>query len=403
MGETPLSVLPVCDWRIRLAAVDPLATIKTVVGPPPNHYASILVLQLGAAGLLLFALAIRSPWLAMISLIVLVAAWFLRISENRQITNLWGIWLLLWLVVPPPRSLDQTLITRLQFVSSQLSSYVLDSLNIDHLMDGNTLSLNSKQLFVDEACSGIISMLSIAACAVIFCVVKNRTPLHMLLLALASIVWATLINVIRISLIAFALEKWGIDWSAGTPHEMLSLVLFLFAFLALICSDQILIACLQPIEAVWNESHGGNIRFGRRLVSFWDWLVSVGQTIPELGDENPSTSEEPAPLTVAPHRSHRKWFGAAVFAPTAVLQGILLVYAFQRSAERLPAVQNALQFRLRRCHKLFAVYIAPSSRASSAAQTTSKANTHVPTSILATTARRTCCRWTFRFPVFGMS
>ena len=270
-------------------------------------------------------------------------------------------------------------------------------------MDGNTLSLNSKQLFVDEACSGIISMLSIAACAVIFCVVKNRTPLHMLLLALASIVWATLINVIRISLIAFALEKWGIDWSAGTPHEMLSLVLFLFAFLALICSDQILIAFLQPIEAAWNESHGGNIRFGRRLVSLWDWLVSVGQTVPELDDEESSLSNEPAALAAVPRRSHRKWFAAAVFAPIAVLQGTLLAYAFERSADRLPAVKAALQLALKTCPKLFAGYTELTSRANSAARTISKASTRVPICTLAMTAKRTYFLSTFPFPVFGTS
>ena len=54
-----------------------------IVGSRSN-YQVIVFLQLGAAGLLLFALAIRSPWLAMISLIVLVAAWFRKISETRQ-------------------------------------------------------------------------------------------------------------------------------------------------------------------------------------------------------------------------------------------------------------------------------------------------------------------------------
>ena len=181
------------------------------VSPAMRPTWSIRLIQFAAFLILLFALAIRSPWCAMVSLIVLMASTFLRISGVRKVVNLWGIWLLLWLMVPAPFNLDQKLITKLQIVSSRLSSFVLDAIGIQHLMEGNTLWLPAKQLFVDEACSGIISMLSIVACAVIYAVFKNRSPLHLVLLALASIAWATLLNVLRISTIAYALDAWGID------------------------------------------------------------------------------------------------------------------------------------------------------------------------------------------------
>ncbi|HEX4413924.1 MAG TPA: exosortase U [Lacipirellulaceae bacterium] len=306
----------------------------------PLKIKAVRFLQITAALLLLFGLAIRSPWCAMVSLILLVAAAFVRISESRHVVNLWGIWLLLWLMVPPPRNFDQTLITRLQFVSSRLSSFVLDSLGIDHLMDGNTLWLNSKQLFVDEACSGIISMLSIAACAVIYSVVKNRSPFHLVLLTLSSIAWATLINVFRISSIAFALEKWGIDWSAGLPHEILSLVVFLFAFLLLLCTDQVLLVCLSPIRFAWNQSQGSKIRFGSGLVSVWDKLVVFGLPV-KTDNELPVTTA--AAAKSATNSGYRRWVIPTIFAPIAALQCVLLVSAFELSADRLPAVQTAVQ------------------------------------------------------------
>jgi exosortase len=320
-------------WRDAVPAVD-TTSLKTK---------SVRFLQITSALLLAFGLAIRSPWFAMISLIVLIAAAFVRLSESRHVVNLWGIWILLWLLVPPPRNLDQTLITRLQFVSSRLSSYVLDALNIDHLMDGNTLWLNSKQLFVDEACSGIISMLSIAACAVIYCVVKNRSPLHLVLLTLSSVAWATLINVFRISSIAFALETWGIDWSAGLPHEILSLVVFLVAFLILLCTDQVLIACLSPIRFAWNESQGSKIRFGNWLVTAWDTLVSLGLPYDSDKDLPPAST---VPARAAASSGYRRWIVPAIFAPVAALQGALLVSAFEHSADRLPAVRTAVQLGL---------------------------------------------------------
>jgi exosortase len=304
---------------------------------------SIRLLQFAAFLLLLFALAIRSPWCAMVSLIVLTASTFLGISGVRKVINLWGIWLLLWLMVPAPFNLDQKLITKLQFVSSRLSSFVLDAIGIQHLMEGNTLWLSAKQLFVDEACSGIISMLSILACAVIYAVFKNRSPFHLVLLALASIAWATLLNVLRISTIAYALDAWGVDWSVGATHETLSLVLFLVAFLALLCTDQILIVCLAPVVPAWNESYGHDIRFGKRLAASWDWLTAVGQPSHEKIDEIPPAKVMMTPSPTASRRSLR-WLLPSIFAPLAAIQSLLLVYAFQLAPERQSSVQTAIQF-----------------------------------------------------------
>src|SRR5882724_13292739 len=139
------------------------------------------VLCLFAGALLLVAILVHSPWSAMISFIILMAAMCRGLSQTRRIVNLWGIWLTLWLIVPLPFNFDQRLTKLLQLASSQVSSYVLDWCGIYHLMEGNTLWLRSKPLFVDEACSGIISMLSIVACAVVYAVVMNRTPLHTIL------------------------------------------------------------------------------------------------------------------------------------------------------------------------------------------------------------------------------
>jgi exosortase/archaeosortase family protein len=210
-------------------------------------------------------------------------------------------------------------------------------------MEGNTLWLRAKQLFVDEACSGIISMLSIVACAVIYAVIKNRSPLHLALLALASIAWATLLNVLRISTIAYALDVWGVDWSLGASHEILSLVLFLVAFLALLCTDQILIVCLAPVVPAWNESYGHDIRFGKRLAASWDRLTTLGQPSREAADEVPLAK---VVMTPSPTRSRRsfRWILPSIFAPLAAIQCVLLIYAFQVAPERLSSVQTAIQF-----------------------------------------------------------
>ena len=225
---------------------------------------------------LALAYVANSPWLAVISAIILIGSCFLRISRDWRVPYLWGLWLMLWLMIPPPMNRDQQLISWLQQLSSRLSSVLLDWCGVDHLMEGNVLLLPDKQLFVDEACSGIVSVLSIIACAVIYGLWRNRPAFHVVMLALSGVGWATLMNVFRISSIAMAHTWYGLDWSSGTSHEILGLVVFTFTFLALISTDYLLLALLAPIAKRDGVPLGEPLTYGAKLVAIWDLVQQWG-------------------------------------------------------------------------------------------------------------------------------
>jgi exosortase len=244
-----------------------------------------LLVGLAAWALLALAYTRPSPWMAYLSFIALVAGIFAAIQSKWRAPGLWGAWAILLLVLPPPLNRDQDLITRLQRHSSQTSSFVLDALGVDHIMEGNALLLPDKQFFVDEACSGIISVASIIACAVIYGVWRRRSALHTILLALAGVGWATLMNTLRISTIAVVHWSWGLDWTEGAPHQAISLCVFMFAFLALMSTDILLAGLLAPVGETWNASHGDPVRWGRLFVAAFDWLQGHGASAAETDDE----------------------------------------------------------------------------------------------------------------------
>ncbi len=244
---------------------------------------------------LLAAIWLPSPLLAAVSLIILAAAGFREIDRRWRVEYLWGIWALLLLVLPLPLGLDRRLITFLQLASSRLSSQALDAVGVLHLIEGNTLSLHDQRLFVDEACSGIVSILSIIAAAAIVGVWWNRPPLHVILLAASGVVWATMLNVLRISLIAFVEANFGIDWSTGTSHEMLSLVLFAVAFGAVVSTDQLLLAWIAPVAERWEEWSGTELKLGRWLARAWDAAVEFGSREARDEVEEPTAPELPPP------------------------------------------------------------------------------------------------------------
>ncbi len=212
------------------------------------------------------SILVVSPWLAFVSLNIGLAAVFAMLGRQRAIPYLWGIWLLLWLLVPLPLGVDARLVRFLQQLSSQLSSAILELLGIMHLMSGNVLQLPTKEFFVDEACSGIISVMSMIACAAIYAVWKNRSFAHLVGLVLMGVTWALVLNVLRICLIAAIYHFFDIDLSSGTIHEVLGLTLFLFMFLALVSSDYLLLLMFAPIDT----THLGGTGQKNRLVRLWN-------------------------------------------------------------------------------------------------------------------------------------
>ncbi len=214
----------------------------------------------------------QSAWLAAVSLNVLLAAVLAGLSHVRKIQNLWGIWFLLWLLIPLPLGVDTTVVVRLQRFSSQISSAILDMSMINHLMTGNVLQLPDKQFFVDEACSGIVSIMAVIACGTIYAVWQNRSPLHIVLLICSGVIWAIALNVTRICVIAIGHAWWEIDLSQGRPHEALGIVLFVLTFVALISTDRILDFLLRPIE------FPGGISEQRKnpLVALWNNFTQLG-------------------------------------------------------------------------------------------------------------------------------
>lgn len=231
-----------------------------------------------ALPLLFIAIYCQWAWLAAVAFNLFLGAFVYRATRRYHIQNAWGIWLLMWLIVPPPIEFGVVLVQRLQLASSRLSSSILDMLGILHILEGNVLSLPTKQLFVDEACSGIVSVMSVVAVVAIFAVWANRSFLHFLALVVAGVFWAVIMNTTRICIVALAEAKYEYNLADGTPHDMLGLVLFVVTFVAVLSTDRLLLFLFSPIPVV---NFAGDSR-GNVLVRMWN--ASVGWLTPKKSE-----------------------------------------------------------------------------------------------------------------------
>jgi exosortase len=305
------------------------------------------ILTLGAVGLLLTSFIVFSPWLAMVAFVIYCFAIAATMWQHWRISGLLGIWLLLALLVPPPLDRDKMLIERLQLFSSRVTSVMLDAIGVLHVSQGNTITLSDRELFVDEACSGIVSLISIIYCIAIYCLWQRRSLVHLGLLSAIGVAWTVLMNSLRLIVIALSWSWYEIDLIKGWPHTLLALIIFGISAGVVFSVDRFLLALLAPITLRGEEENRKRRTVGRTLVQAWNWAIASG---PDAEDpENEERTESPtAPATrwsqsienfVAPHSV----FGYPATVGFAALGLTYLVFFLPQEVSQSANIQKAMR------------------------------------------------------------
>ncbi len=228
-----------------------------------------LIALLGAAAVAVLVLATvsYSPNLAMLAAILAAGAFLVFHTHRRHLTNAFGIWCLLWLLIRLPFKFDETLVKSFQTHSTAWSSRLLDHLGILHRTDGHVLCFPGKEFFVDQACSGIMSFTALFAAAALLIVGLNRPLVTSVVLLTSVCFWTMVMNITRITSVAIGHARWGIDLSEGWRHDAISFLTFAIAIGGLLSTDGLLRYGFHPIP---RRSHK------RPLIRWWNRFVQWG-------------------------------------------------------------------------------------------------------------------------------
>jgi exosortase len=139
-------------------------------------------------------------------------------------------------MVPLPAALLNPLIVRLQLWASAAGVAALQQLGYAVLREGNVMHLpGGERLFVDEACSGITSVVTLLPLGAVLAWLGEKSGLRRALIVLAVVPIAMLGNWLRVVLTVAGAERFGADRVlAGPLHESAGLLTFLFACALLI-------------------------------------------------------------------------------------------------------------------------------------------------------------------------
>lgn len=152
----------------------------------------------------------------------------------RQLVAWWLPFTVLWLSVPLPELVTSTLALPLQFRASEMGAALLSWREIPVRLNGNVILLpGGHQLFVAEACSGLRSLTALLSLGVLLGGMTLGSAAGRLLLVLAAIPIAILINGIRVFLTGFLVFFVSPELGEGFMHTTEGWLMFLIAFLML--------------------------------------------------------------------------------------------------------------------------------------------------------------------------
>lgn len=147
---------------------------------------------------------------------------------------------LLFLAIPLPLNLDLELIFKMQFLASNLASWLLDGASVMHVRQGVILVTEQAQYMTEEACSGVRSLFSSLAVVACYSVAWHHHGLRVLANLVQTVFWVVVGNAIRVALTVVLADNVSLWFAVGAGHELLSLIVFAFILGMVASTDRIL-------------------------------------------------------------------------------------------------------------------------------------------------------------------
>jgi exosortase len=142
--------------------------------------------------------------------------------------------LFLFLMVPLPQSLVNVVAFPLQLLAASAAAETLHWLRIPALIEGNIIHLAHAKLYVEEACSGLRSLMALLTLGVVFAYFFRKNNLERLILVASTIPIAILVNAVRVTLTGILTHNFGENAARGVIHDFQGVITFALAFVVLL-------------------------------------------------------------------------------------------------------------------------------------------------------------------------
>lgn len=137
-------------------------------------------------------------------------------------------------MIPLPGVIFYAVTFPLQRLAAEQAAWILETIGIPVLLDGNIIHLTQMSLGVTEACSGIRSLISLFAGAAAWAYLLIPGGWSTAIFIAATVPITILANAVRVVLTGLIGQQFGVEYASGFFHEFAGWVIYIFAFLCLL-------------------------------------------------------------------------------------------------------------------------------------------------------------------------
>jgi exosortase B len=217
---------------------------RDVLLSPATNTAPAPGISLLMFGLLLYVLG-RSQEILIFQvagLIPILAGTLLAMRGWPAMRALWFMLLFIAYLVPLPAYVVDSLTLPLSQSVAASADHILYAAGYPIAHEGVTLIVGQYQLRVVDACAGLNSMFSLSAIGLLYLYVKRyQSSLHNALILLSLLPIAFLANIARVVILVLVTYHFGDEAGQGFMHGFSGIALFVFALIAVLLLDTILL------------------------------------------------------------------------------------------------------------------------------------------------------------------
>ena len=159
-----------------------------------------LVLLLTGVGLKIAGGYIGYGWIDAVSLLPCLAGLFLFVGGWTALRWSWPAVAFLFFMIPMPYRLEVALRAPLMKTGTMASVYVMQTLGLSALAEGNVVVLDDEKIGVEEACSGLRMLMIFFALSTAVALFSDRPLAERFVVVLSAVPIAIIANVARITL-----------------------------------------------------------------------------------------------------------------------------------------------------------------------------------------------------------
>ena len=174
------------------------------------------------------------------SLIVVLAGLILYLGGKVYFKTLLFPLVFLGFMIPLPAIVYQAIAFKLQLLVSWASAELIPLAGVAVYRNGNILEVSSGPLSVEEACSGMRSIMALLALSSLFAYLVYRSRVKQWIIVALALPVAVVTNIIRVTTTGIMAHYFGKEMAEGILHDSFGWLVFVIAFALLFGLSKIL-------------------------------------------------------------------------------------------------------------------------------------------------------------------